>query len=69
MSERYVIYKGSTSAHCCFVASVMDRSKPVIVGNKHYEKKGVKLYETVCECFEINDAVLIAKALNNLPQA
>ena len=64
MSDRYIIYNGSKSAHCCFEATVMDGTKPEIIGGEHYEDEGGKHYETVCECFEMADAVKIAAALN-----
>ena len=61
--NRYIIYAGSKSAHCCFYATVMDSTKPEIIGGKHYEDEGGKHYETVCECFSIEDAELICAAL------
>jgi hypothetical protein len=64
MSDRYIIYNGSKSGHCCFEATVMDTTKPEIIGGEHYEDKGGKHYETVCECFEMDNAIKIAKALN-----
>ncbi len=66
MSERYIIYNGSKPSHCCFKATVMDSTRPEIIGGEHYEDEGGKHYETVCECFEMSEAVRIAKALNDL---
>lgn len=63
---RYIIYEGSKSARCCFEATVMDSTKPEIIGGKHYEDYGGKHYETVCECFSIEDAKLVCNALNAL---
>ena len=60
MSERYRVIEGSQSAHCCFEYTVVDTAKP----SNDYE--GDVSYEAVCECFEREDADLIAKALNNL---
>lgn len=62
--DRYIIYNGSKSAHCCFEATVMDSTKPEIIGGEHYEDDGGKHYETVCECFDMKDAMLICEALN-----
>lgn len=64
--DRYIIYKGSKSAHCCFEATVMDSTRPEIIGGEHYEDEGGKHYETVCECFEMEDAELVCRALNAL---
>lgn len=44
----------------------MDTTKPVIIGGKHYEDGGGKHYETVCECFSMEDAELVCRALNAL---
>jgi hypothetical protein len=48
-SARYMVVSGSVSAHCCFMASVVERSDPETA---------------VCECFEVSDAERIAAALN-----
>lgn len=62
---RYKIFNGSRSAHCCFNATVMDTTKPIIIGGEHYaESDGQLHYETVCECFNLKDAKLICDALN-----
>jgi hypothetical protein len=58
--SRYRVVEGSQSAHCCFVATVIDTTKPVLIGGKHYNGQ----YEPVCECFEQEDAQTIADALN-----
>ena len=63
---RYIIYNGSKSAHCCFEATVMDSTKPEIINGEHYEDGLGKHYETICECFSIEDAELVCKALNML---
>lgn len=55
---RYVVVGGSQTAHgCCFVATVVDTTKP----SKFY---GGDKYEVVCECLEDEDAEKIADALN-----
>lgn len=65
--DRYIIITGSKSGHCCFEATVVDTTKPVIIGGKHYEPDGLgKQYETVCECFSLEDAELVCRALNTL---
>lgn len=63
-ADRYKILPGSISGHCCFTATVVDTTRPVMIGDKHYERDGVKHYEAVCECFEEEDAKLIATSLN-----
>jgi hypothetical protein len=66
--SRYAVYKGSQSAHCCFEATVVDTTKPDIIGGKHYrdsdERGGQYHYEAICECFEMADAERICAALN-----
>lgn len=64
MTERYGIYNGSQSAHCCFRYTVVDLTKPDIIGGKHYEDENGKHYHPLCECFEIEAAEQIVKALN-----
>jgi len=67
--ERFKVLAGSASEHCCFEATVVDTSKPTMMGGKHYVNSEGKLdYETVCECFDIDDANEIAKALNAMHQ-
>lgn len=62
---RYKVFNGSKSAHCCFEATVMDTTKPEIIGGEHYAGSDGQLhYETVCECFNLEDAQLICDALN-----
>lgn len=66
---RYAIYKGSQSAHCCFEATVVDTTKPDIIGGEHYKDSGPNgqyHYEAVCECFSVEDAELVCRALNAL---
>ncbi len=63
--ERYAVYKGSKSAHCCFEATVVDTTKPKIIGGEHYRGSDGQLhYETVCECFCESDAEMVCRALN-----
>ena len=65
-NSRYIIYIGSKSAHCCFEATVMDATKPEMIGGEHYkDRSGQFHYETICECFSLEDAELVCIALNN----
>lgn len=65
--ERYKLYEGSQSAHCCFAYTIQDTTKPDIINGEHYKgSDGQYHYESVCECFEKEDAELILKALNSL---
>lgn len=60
MTVRYKVVDGSQSAHCCFVATVVDTSRPVIINGQHYKGE----FEPVCECFDEADAGMICAALN-----
>lgn len=62
---RYQIFEGSQSAHCCFEATVVDTTKPKIIGVEHYKGRDGQLhYEAICECFDRADAERICAALN-----
>lgn len=62
---RFQVVPFSQSSHCCFAASVLDTTKPQILGDEHYrDNRGYLHYATVCECFDSADAVRIANALN-----
>jgi hypothetical protein len=61
---RYKIVEGSQSAHCCFEYTIVDTTKPVMIGGEHYKNQ----FEPVCECFEEGEAKLIADALNAMSQ-
>lgn len=60
MTDRYIVFEKSQSGHCCFQATVVDMLRP------EYNDSSGKLlwYNSVCECFEIDDANRIAAALN-----
>lgn len=61
MSEaRYKVVEGSQSAHCCFEATVVDTTKPVMIGGEHYEGQ----FDPICECFDRSDADAICAAMN-----
>lgn len=52
MEKRYYILEYSNSAHCCFKATVMDRTRK----------------EGICECFELNDARDICDTFNTVEE-
>jgi len=64
MTDRYGIYNGSQSAHCCFAFTVVDLTKPDIIAGEHYEDENGKHYHPICECFDRESAEQIADALN-----
>jgi hypothetical protein len=62
---RYQVVDGSQSAHCCFEATVVDTTKPVIIAGKQWTRgDGEPQWEAVCECFYREDADRIAAAMN-----
>ena len=61
---RYEAVHDSVSGHCCFVATVWDTHKPLMIGGKHYESSGRFEFMPVCECFSIEEAKIVAAALN-----
>jgi hypothetical protein len=69
---RYRVVLGSESGHCCFDATVVDTSRPELNGDgKPFKKYGSEelRYETICECFDADDASRIAAALNETAKA
>jgi hypothetical protein len=58
---RFFVVEESISNHCCFGYTVCDRTKPVLIHGVHYKER----YETVCECFELEEAALVCMALNS----
>lgn len=58
---RYQVVDGSESGHCCFEATVVDVQRP--------NPAHPNFFYQMCECFDINDAKLIAEALNGQPDA
>lgn len=66
MSKRYIVVEKSISGHCCFEATVCDTEQPHMVHGEHYRDHftGELQYETVCECFDVEDAAMICDALN-----
>ena len=63
---RYAIFVGSQSGHCCFSATVVDTTKPTMIGDKHFHDCGQYFYDPVCECFDMADAEKVCNALNVL---
>ena len=55
--ERFIVVEKSLSSHCCFEATVVDTKD----GKETY---GDFWKTSVCECFDIEQAVKITKALN-----
>lgn len=57
---RFKVVNRSQSCHCCFEYTVVDTSKPYMIGDEQYEGQ----FEEVCECFEAFEANMICDALN-----
>lgn len=55
-ATRYQVVPESRSGHCCFVATVVDTSKPLEWPKGEFESVG--------ECFTKADAEKVARALN-----
>lgn len=58
--SKYAVRDHSQSGHCCFVATVVDTTKPEIIGGEQFEDH----CEAICECFTRAEADLIAAVLN-----
>lgn len=56
---RYHVVPWSESAHCCFDATVVDTS-----AQTSYSTHDYLVFKSLCECFTMSDANLIAKVLN-----
>ena len=59
--RRYIIVSESLSAHCCFKYSVVDTKKGKSDSGNYWKN-------SICETFEMTDAILICQALNHLNQ-
>ena len=57
---KYKLVEGSQSGHCCFEFTVVDTTKPKMIGDEHYNNQ----FKAVCECFDFDDAYKICEALN-----
>lgn len=65
-TQRYKVVEGSQQGHgCCFHCTVVDTTKPIIIGGKHYKGSNGLMYEVVCETFGHEEADLICDALNS----
>ena len=65
MSERWRVVGQSQSGHCCFEATVVDGSRPIMRhGTPSRNDKGEAEYEPICECFTEAEAIQICAALN-----
>ena len=62
---KYAVVEGSQSAHCCFEWTVVDTSQP-LGSSASYEGDR---FMPVCECWEKDDAILIAASLNATAEA
>jgi hypothetical protein len=60
MEPRFKVVSGSQSCHCCFKYTVVDSTKPDMIGDEQYKDH----FESVCECFEEADARKVCDALN-----
>lgn len=63
----YQVVPGSNSGHCCFEASVVSDDRPSLRQDKSVAEspEGVPQLDSICECFERQDADMICTALNN----
>lgn len=65
MMSRYKTVIGSQSWHCCFEVTVVDTQKPFMIGGERmFDDNGNPKFESVCECFDVQDAEKICMALN-----
>ena len=64
--NRYKVVEGSQSGHCCFKFTVVDLTKPYMIGDEHYKNGNGELeYTALCETFGKPEADEICKSLNN----
>lgn len=62
--SRYKVVDGSQSHHCCFDATVVDTTKPAMMGDEQYCDDNGPQFDSICECFDIDEANVICAALN-----
>lgn len=68
--DRFKVTNESQSAHCCFGYTVVDTTKPDIIGGRQWTNRdGEPQFESVCECFDEDNARMIADALNAAVQS
>lgn len=62
---RWRVVPYSQSGHCCFEATVVDTTKPEMIGGERYiGPEGYIHYDPICETYSVAEAVQIANALN-----
>ena len=59
---KYKIVEGSQSLHCCFDYTIVDTTKPLLIGGEPYKDE----CKSVCETFDKESAELICNALNKV---
>lgn len=59
-SNRYEVRLGSESCHCCFEATIVDRTQPIMIDGEHYNDS----YVSVCECLDEGVAHSLCRLLN-----
>ena len=66
---RYEVIPESNSGHCCFDASVVDTTRPLLIGGvQPKDDRGNPCHVTICECFDVADAERICMLLNEAHQ-
>ncbi|WP_156912302.1 hypothetical protein [Roseibium algicola] len=71
MADRYQVRNCSVSAHCCFEATVVDTHIPELNGDGKHMDLGHDYgpeYRSICETFSVEDAEIVASALNLLAE-
>lgn len=64
---KYKIVEGSQSCHCCFKYTIVDTTKPDIIGDTQWvNDDGSLSWTQICECFHKEDAETICNALNGV---
>lgn len=63
--SRYEVRDGSQSGHCCFESTVVDTEEPSMANGEQLDDDDDNpRFDSVCECFNKDDAEKIAVALN-----
>lgn len=66
---RYEVIPESNSGHCCFDASVVDTTRPLLIGGIQLKDGcGNLRHKAICECFDVADAERICTLLNEAHQ-
>lgn len=61
-APRYYVVEKSATGHCCFAASVLDRSRPFCPALGDIPESEQR--DVVCECHDVEAATRIAALLN-----